>query len=166
MSLRSVLSRARMRSSSAPAGWEYPTTSEQRIAAIFRVSLMALPSARRSDLAQGTGRSRPIYDREPNPDGALKPGVYCSVDLHIPRKSPSLSVPADALIFNHNGMQVAIVTEGKAEIRKVTVKRDLGNRVEVDTGIRAGDQVIINPPVNLIDGGKVKVRLEGVAARR
>jgi hypothetical protein len=45
MSLRSVLSRARMRSSSAPAGWEYPTKSEQRIAAIFRVSPMALPSA-------------------------------------------------------------------------------------------------------------------------
>jgi len=45
MSLRSVLSRARMRSSSAPASLEYPTTSEARIAAIFRLSLMARPSA-------------------------------------------------------------------------------------------------------------------------
>ena len=92
----------------------------------------------------------------PNPDGALTPGIYCTVELHIPRKTPSLSVPADAIIFNRNGMQVAVVSNGKAEIRKVRVKRDFGTRVEVDTGIKAGDQVILNPPVTLIDGSKVR----------
>ncbi|MFZ2105891.1 MAG: efflux RND transporter periplasmic adaptor subunit [Roseiarcus sp.] len=91
----------------------------------------------------------------PNPDGALKPGIYCSIELRIPRKSPSLSVPSDAIIFNRNGMQVAVVSDGKAEIRRVRVKRDLGKRVEVDAGIKAGDQVILNPPVNLADGAKV-----------
>ena len=70
----------------------------------------------------------------PNPDGALPPGIYCAVELHIPRKSPSVSVPADAMIFNRNGMQVALVSNGKAEFRKVKVKRDFGTRVEVDTG--------------------------------
>ena len=59
------------------------------------------------------------------------------------------SVPADAIIFNRNGMQVAVVMEGKAEIRKVGVKRDLGTQLEVDSGVKAGDQVILNPPVNL-----------------
>jgi multidrug efflux pump subunit AcrA (membrane-fusion protein) len=73
----------------------------------------------------------------PNPDGALEPGIYCSVELHIQRKLPSLSVPAEAIIFNRNGMQVAIVSNGKAEIRKVSVKRDLGTRVEVDAGVKA-----------------------------
>jgi RND family efflux transporter MFP subunit len=92
----------------------------------------------------------------PNPDGALAPGIYCTIELRIPRKTPSLSVPADAIIFNRNGMQVAVVSDGKAEIRKVNVKRDLGTRVEVDTGIKAGDQVILNPPVTLIDGSKVQ----------
>jgi RND family efflux transporter MFP subunit len=96
----------------------------------------------------------------PNPDGALSPGIYCRVELHIPRKAPSLSVPADALIFNRDGMQVAIVNDGRAEIRKVRVKRDLGTRVEVDTGVKAGDQVILNPPVNLTDGSKVQSRPE------
>jgi hypothetical protein len=43
----------------------------------------------------------------------------------------------------------------------VKVKRDLGTRVEVDSGIKAGDQVILNPPVTLVDGNKVQVRLEG-----
>jgi len=94
----------------------------------------------------------------PNPDGALTPGIYCTIELHIPRKTSSLSVPADALIFNRNGMQVAVVSNGKAEIRKVNVKRDLGTRVEVDTGLKAGEQVILNPPVTLVDGSKVQLR--------
>jgi RND family efflux transporter MFP subunit len=93
-----------------------------------------------------------------NPDGALTPGIYCMVELHIPRKSPSVSVPAEAIIFNHNGMQVAVVNNGKAEIRKVNVKRDLGTRLEVDSGIKAGDQVILNPPVNLVAGDRVQIR--------
>jgi RND family efflux transporter MFP subunit len=95
-----------------------------------------------------------------NPDGALAPGIYCSVELHIPRKSPSLLVPADAIIFNRNGMQVAVANNGKAEIRKVEVKRDLGTQVEVDSGIKAGDRVILNPPVTLVDGSKVRALSE------
>jgi RND family efflux transporter MFP subunit len=96
----------------------------------------------------------------PNPDGALTAGTYCTAELHIPRKTPSLSVPADAIIFNRDGMQVAVVSGGKAEIRKVRVKRDLGTRVEVDTGVKTGDQVILNPPVTLVDGSKVQLRPE------
>jgi RND family efflux transporter MFP subunit len=99
----------------------------------------------------------------PNPDGALRSGVYCMVELKIPRRTPSFVLPADAIIFNSNGMQVAVVIDGKAEIRKVRVTRDLGTRVEVDSGIKAGDQVILNPPVNLADGSKVQVRTEVAA---
>jgi RND family efflux transporter MFP subunit len=96
----------------------------------------------------------------PNPDGALRTGIYCTIELHIPRKTPSLLVPADAIIFNRNGMQVAVVNNGKAEIHKVEVKRDLGTQVEVDSGVRAGDQVVLNPPISLADGSKVQVRPE------
>jgi RND family efflux transporter MFP subunit len=94
----------------------------------------------------------------PNPDGALRTGIYCSVELQIPREAPSLMVPADALIFNRNGMQVAIFSNGRAEIRKVRIKRDLGTQVEVDSGIKAGDRLILNPPVTLVDGSKVQVQ--------
>jgi multidrug efflux pump subunit AcrA (membrane-fusion protein) len=40
----------------------------------------------------------------------------------------------------------------------------LGTRLEVDSGIKAGDQVILNPPVNLADGSKMLVRPETTAA--
>ena len=96
----------------------------------------------------------------PNPDGALRTGIYCTAELRIPRKTPSLTVPADAIIFNRNGMQVAVVKNGKAEIHKVEVKRDVGTQVEVDSGIKAGDKVILNPPVTLADGSKVQMRPE------
>jgi RND family efflux transporter MFP subunit len=96
----------------------------------------------------------------PNPGSALAPGIYCTVELHIPRKTPSLSVPSDAIIFNREGMQVALINNGRAEIRKVRVKRDLGTRVEVDSGIRVGDQVILNPPVTLVDGSRVRPRAD------
>src|SRR5580700_5530108 len=57
----------------------------------------------------------------PNSDGALSPGSYCTAELRIPRTTPSVSVPADALIFNRDGMQVAVMSDGKAQLRKVNV---------------------------------------------
>ena len=77
-----------------------------------------------------------------NSDGALAPGIYCTVELHIPRKTPSLLVPAEAIIFNRDGLQVAVAEDGVARIRKVTVARDLGTEVEVTKGVKAGDLVI------------------------
>jgi RND family efflux transporter MFP subunit len=101
----------------------------------------------------------------PNPDGTLTAGVYCTIELRVPRKTPSLLVPADAIIFNRNGLQVAVIEDGAAHIRKVSVTRDLGTQVEVGDGVKQGDQVIVNPPVSLIEGTKVRPRAEPTAAR-
>jgi RND family efflux transporter MFP subunit len=95
----------------------------------------------------------------PNPDGVLTPGIYCTIELQIPRKTPSLSVPADAIIFNRDGLQVAVVEDGVAHIRKISVARDLGTEIEARDGVKPGDQVILNPAVDLVEGSKVQVRL-------
>jgi RND family efflux transporter MFP subunit len=92
-----------------------------------------------------------------NPDGLLRPGMYCTVELHIPRKTPSLIVPADAVVFNTEGLQVPVVEHGVAHYHKITVARDLGTQVEVSAGVRAGDQVILRPMVQLVDGSKVRI---------
>jgi RND family efflux transporter MFP subunit len=99
----------------------------------------------------------------PNPDDALPPGVYCTIELRIPRKTQSFVVPAEAIIFNRNGLQAAVVKDGKAEIRKLGVTRDFGTWVEADAGVRSGEQVILNPPVNLVDGDKVQLRSDAAA---
>jgi RND family efflux transporter MFP subunit len=93
-----------------------------------------------------------------NPDHALTPGTYCTVELQIPRKTPSLIVPSEAIIFNRNGLSVAVVEDGVAHFRKITAVRDFGTTVEVSEGVEDGDQVILNPPIDLTDGHKVKVR--------
>ncbi|MET3845258.1 efflux RND transporter periplasmic adaptor subunit [Bradyrhizobium sp. OAE829] len=96
----------------------------------------------------------------PNPDGALAPGIYCTIELHIPRKTPSFTVSADAVIFNKDGLQVAVVENGVVHLRKVTVVRDLGQQVEVNSGVKPSDQVILNPAVDLVEGSKVRTRLQ------
>jgi len=102
----------------------------------------------------------------PNSDDALSPGVYCTVELKIPRKTPSFVVPAEAIIFNRDGLQVAVVNDGKAELRKLAVTRDFGTWVEADAGVRSGEQVILNPPVNLVNGGKIQIRSEATASAK
>jgi hypothetical protein len=80
------------------------------------------------------------------------------VELHIPRKTPSFRISADAVIFNAGGMQVAVVQNGVVHLQKINVVRDLGREVEVDSGVKRGDQVILNPTVDLAEGAKVKTR--------
>jgi RND family efflux transporter MFP subunit len=94
----------------------------------------------------------------PNPDGALSPGIYCTVELYIPRKTPAMIIPADAVVFDHNGLHVAVVENGIARLQKITIARDFGTEVEVHDGVKPGDQVILNPMVNLMEGSKVTVR--------
>ena len=93
----------------------------------------------------------------PNPDGALQPGVYCTVELQIPRQAPALIVPASAIIFNQNGMQVAVVEDGVARLHKIAITTDYGTEVEVNQGVKDGDKVVLQPPVNLVDGAKVQI---------
>jgi hypothetical protein len=69
-------------------------------------------------------------------------------------------VSADAIIFNEAGLQVAVVENGVAHLRKVAVVRDLGQQVEVNSGVKRGDEVILNPAVDLVDGSKARTRLQ------
>ena len=95
----------------------------------------------------------------PNRNDLLTPGTYCAVELRVPRKTPSLIVPAEAIIFNRSGLSVAVVEDDRVHVRKVALVRDMGTTVEVSEGVKDGDRVIMNPPVNLSDGQEVKARV-------
>jgi RND family efflux transporter MFP subunit len=115
---------------------------------------------RAADALQPGTRTLPTEIDVPNPDEALSPGMYCTVELRIPRKTPALLVSADAIIFNGEGLHVAVVEGGVAHLRKIEIARDFGREVEVRDGVRDGDQVILNPPADLADGAKVRIRPE------
>jgi len=90
----------------------------------------------------------------PNPNGELAPGMYCTVELKVPRKTPSLIVPAGAIVFDADGLHVLVVENGIVHSRKITEVRDLGTEIEVSDGVNPGEQVV----VDLGDGAKVQVR--------
>jgi RND family efflux transporter MFP subunit len=94
----------------------------------------------------------------PNPDHALSPGMYCRVELKIPRTTPSVIVPSEAIIFNRDGLSVAVVEDGVVHLRNITSLRDLGTSVELSTGVKEGDSIVLNPQVDLNDGRKIAVR--------
>ena len=77
---------------------------------------------------------------------------------HTAKWEPSLIVPSEAIVFNRDGLNVVVVDDGIAHIRHVNVVRDFGTTVEVNAGVKEGDQVILNPPVDLTDGRKVQIR--------
>jgi len=54
-------------------------------------------------------------------------------------------------------MQVAVVDNGVARLHKIAITTDYGTEVEVNKGVKDGDKVILQPPVNLADGNKVQV---------
>jgi RND family efflux transporter MFP subunit len=91
----------------------------------------------------------------PNPDGALRPGIYCTAELFIPRKTPSMIIPADAVVFDENGLHVAVVDDRVVHMRKISIARDFGTEVEVHDGVKPGDQVILNPMLTLTEGSRV-----------
>ena len=67
-------------------------------------------------------------------------------------------MPSEAIIFNREGLSVAVVEDGVAHIRKISLVRDLGTSVEVNAGVSKGDQVILSPQVDMTDGRKVAIR--------
>src|SRR4029077_2175162 len=98
-----------------------------------------------------------------NSDGELSPGLYCTVELKVPRRTPSLIVPAGAIVFDRDGLHSPVVENGVVHSRKITEIRDLGTEVEVSDGVKQGDQVVLSPPVDLEDGRKVQIRASPTA---
>ncbi len=94
----------------------------------------------------------------PNQDHELYPGTYADVHFELPPRPNAVQIPSSALIFQDNGLQVAIVgPSSHAHLRNVTIGRDMGANVIVTSGITAADRVIDSPPDALDDGDRVRV---------
>jgi len=94
----------------------------------------------------------------PNPKGEIMPGAYAEVGFHFKGDSQALVIPSNTLIFRSAGSQVAVVENGHAHLSKVTIGRDFGASLEIVSGLRDSDDVIVNPPDSLSDGQVVAVQ--------
>jgi HlyD family secretion protein len=97
-----------------------------------------------------------------NQSHKLQPGLYVDVSFAIPRQTPGIVLPDDALVFNAAGMQVAVVRpDGTVEMRKVSIYRDFGTSVEIREGLSGGERLVLRPPADLSDGSRVKIADQG-----
>ena len=93
-----------------------------------------------------------------NSQGELLPGSYSEIHFRLPGSSSTWRIPATALIFRSQGLQVAVIgPDERAKLKSVVQGRDFGTEVEVLSGISGDDPVIINPPDSLSDGGTVRI---------
>jgi len=92
-----------------------------------------------------------------NPAGTLLTGSYAEVHLKVPSQSSTFLLPVNTLIFRSEGLQVGIVKNGNVVLQTVTPGHDFGNQIEIVAGLKANDQVIINPPDSIVSGQKVQI---------
>lgn len=93
-----------------------------------------------------------------NPDGRLWPGTYADVHFSLPPDANLFRLPASALLFRAQGLQIAVVNaDGKVALKRIQIARDLGTEVEVNGGVQATDRVIDSPSDSLADGDTVRV---------
>jgi RND family efflux transporter MFP subunit len=88
--------------------------------------------------------------------GKLLPGSYAFVHIRVNGSAAGLQIPSTTLLFRAQGLQVALVRGGRAQLVPVTIGRDYGSTVEITSGLRAADFVIVSPSDSLIDGTPVQ----------
>ena len=93
-----------------------------------------------------------------NADGSLRPGEYAQVHIVLQNKPGTVVLPSSALTFRDGGLLVATVNaQNHIVMKKITVGRDLGQTVEVSSGLSRDDRVVDNPPDSLRSGDLVRV---------
>jgi RND family efflux transporter MFP subunit len=111
-----------------------------------------------SSAVDPTNRTHLVELHVPNPSNELWPGAYTEVHFHLNSVGNTLLIPANTLLFRKEVSAVGVVkSDGKVEIRKVQIDKDLGTRLEIVKGLSPTDQLIVNPSDSLNDGMKVHV---------
>jgi RND family efflux transporter MFP subunit len=118
---------------------------------------------RNSDSIDPASRTLNVEVDVDNAQGRIRTGAYVFVHLKVPDHSSaqSLTIPANTLLFRSEGLRVGVVRNGRAELVPITIGRDYGATVEVVTGLKPTDQVIVNPSDSLSGGTPVQVSKAG-----
>jgi RND family efflux transporter MFP subunit len=102
-------------------------------------------------------RTLPVEVDVDNPAGTLLTGSYAEVHLKLPGQTSTYVIPSNTLIFRSEGLQVAVVKDGKIVLTPVTLGHDFGNTVEIVAGLNADDQIVVNPSDSIVSGQVVKI---------
>jgi RND family efflux transporter MFP subunit len=112
---------------------------------------------RTADAINVTTRTLLIEIDVDNPTGTLLTGSYAEVHLAVPTQASTFIIPVNTLIFRSEGLHVGVVEDGKVVLSPVIAGHDFGNQIEVVSGVKAGDQIILNPPDSIVHGQPVQI---------
>jgi RND family efflux transporter MFP subunit len=112
---------------------------------------------RTADAITVTTRTLLIEIDVDNPTGTLLTGSYAEVHLAVASQASTFLLPVNTLIFRSEGLRVALVKDGKVTLTAVTPGHDFGNQIEIVSGLKLDDQVIINPPDSIVTGQQVQI---------
>jgi len=103
----------------------------------------------------------------PNADGRFLPGMYAEIEFALPHDGRTLLVPGNAVMIRSDGPKVLVV-DGKQTIRARSVKlgRDLGDKVEILSGLSSSEALVANPADQLLEGVEVKLHAQPTQAKR
>lgn len=121
--------------------------------------------ARNASAIDPASRTLNVEVDVPNPTGKLLPGAYAMVHFKVPAAAANLTIPSNTLLFRAQGMQVAVVRDGKAQLVPVKISQDHGATVEIASGLSPQDALILDPSDSLQSGQPVKVVKDAGAAK-
>jgi RND family efflux transporter MFP subunit len=151
--LRVFISVPQAYAQAAKPGTPTAITLEENPGKIYRGTL-----ARTSSALDPSARTMLSEVEMDNPGAEVLPGAYVVVRLRVGLATRGLTIPANTLLFRSEGLRVAVVRDGRAELVPVTLGRDYGKSVEVVAGLQATDAVILDPADSLVSGAPVRVR--------
>jgi RND family efflux transporter MFP subunit len=105
-----------------------------------------------------TSHSMQVELQADNAEGKFFAGSYCNVHFEIPTDANLVRIPSTALVTGNQSTQVATLDgNNKVVLKNVQLGRDLGDSVEVISGLSPSDRIINNPPETLTAGDTVRV---------
>ena len=87
----------------------------------------------------------------------LKAGTFVNVKIVVPGTDDGLFIPREALVGSTQNASVYVAENGKAALRKITVKNTNGNDLQILSGLTKGEQIITAGQINLVDGKEINV---------
>jgi RND family efflux transporter MFP subunit len=93
-----------------------------------------------------------------NQDLKLKDGMLCNVQVKEHATDSVIQVPVSIIKSDPNGLKYVFVNrEGIAKKQRVIPERIMGNNAILANGLNPGDALILNPPIDILDGTPIKV---------
>jgi multidrug efflux pump subunit AcrA (membrane-fusion protein) len=103
-------------------------------------------------------RAFPFEALIPNKIAQLKPGTFARVHIESGKTDEVMTLPYAALQYRYGVNRAFVVAGDKLVARELKVGDRMGDRIEIVSGVKAGEQVAVTDVEKLVDGAKVTVK--------